>query len=103
MPASFMTAYNAVNGRPTSADPELLCGLLREENGFDGFIMTDWTSYDTADIAEMVQAGNCWITPGSKDDTYTSQIVRGIEDGRIELARLQSNVAYMIRTMIRFA
>lgn len=30
MPASFMTAYNAVNGCPTAADEELLQGLLRE-------------------------------------------------------------------------
>ena len=103
MPAAFMTAYNAVNGQPTAADAELLCGLLREENGFDGFIMTDWTSYDTVDVAEMIQAGNCWITPGSIDDTFTCLIVRGVEDGRIDLARLQSNVAFMIRTMIRFA
>ena len=74
MPASFMTAYNAVNGCPTAADEELLQGLLREENGFAGFVMTDWTTYDSVDVAAMVQAGNCWITPGSNDDTYTGQI-----------------------------
>jgi len=103
MPASFMTAYNAVNGCPTAADPELILGLLRGENGFDGFVMTDWTSYDTCDVAKMAAAGNCWITPGSTDDTYTSRIIKGVEDGTIELARLQCNVASMIRTMVRFA
>ncbi|HHV10775.1 MAG TPA: hypothetical protein GXX75_10925 [Clostridiales bacterium] len=103
MPASVMTAYNACNGQPTASDPELILGLLREENGFDGFVMTDWTSYDTVDVAEMVQAGNCWITPGSLDDTYTRQIIEGVNKGTIELARLQENVAWMIKTFVRFA
>lgn len=103
MPAAFMTAYNACNGVPTAADEELLLGLLREECGFDGFIMTDWGTYDTADVAEMVQAGNCWITPGSLDDTYTGQILCGLENGVIEEARLRENVTWIIKTMIRFA
>ena len=102
MPASVMTAYNAVNGVPTAADPELLLGLLREECGFDGFVMTDWTSYDTVDVAAMVEAGNCWITPGSLDDTFTKQIVEGVNAGKIQLERLQSNVTSMIKTMARF-
>ncbi len=102
MPASVMTAYNAVNGCPTAADADLILGLLREENGFDGFVMTDWTTYDTVDVAAMVQAGNCWITPGSMDDTYTEQIRKGLKEGRIEPGRLRENVAALIRTMARF-
>lgn len=102
MPATFMTAYNACNGQPTAADSELLQGLLREECGFDGFIMTDWGTYDSVDIAEMVQAGNSWITPGSTDDTYTQQIVAGVADGRIELERLQENVTWLIKTLVRY-
>lgn len=102
MPASVMTAYNAVNGCYTSTDEELIQGFLRKENHFDGFVMTDWTSYDTADIAQMVEAGNCWITPGSQDDTYVTPIMEGIANGTIRIARLQENAAYLIRTMLRF-
>ncbi len=103
MPASIMTAYNAVNGCPTAADEELIHGLLREENGFDGFVMTDWTTYDSVDVASMIQAGNCWITPGSNDDTYTSRIMEGLEDGTIEIERLRNNVTALVRTIARFA
>lgn len=103
MPAAVMTAYNACNGCPTAADPELIQGLLREENGFDGIVMTDWTTYDTVDVASMIQAGNCWITPGSVDDTYTSQIVNGVNEGTIQLARLQENVSRIVRTLARFS
>ncbi len=102
MPASVMTAYNACNGRPTAADEELLMGFLRQEQGFDGFAMTDWTSYFTVDVAEMVESGISWITPGSMDDTYTKPIVEGVASGKIRLARLQENVQHLIKTIIRF-
>lgn len=103
MPASVMTAYNAVNGCPTAADEELILGLLRKENGFDGFVMTDWTTYDSVDVASMIQAGNCWITPGSIDSMYTDQIMKGLKNGTITLARLQENVTALVGTLARLA
>ena len=103
MPASVMTAYNALNGVPTAADPELLIGFLRKELGFDGFIMTDWTSYDTVDIPAMIDAGNCWITPGSTDDTYTAQILKGLSEGKIDPSRLRDNVYHIVKTLARFS
>ena len=100
-PVSVMTAYNAVNGVFTSCDPELIQGLLYEECGFRGFVMTDWTSYDSADVAQMVMAGNAWITPGSSDDTYTSQIEAAVADGKLPLAQLQDNVLRIIGVLVK--
>ena len=100
-PVSAMTAYNAVNGVFTSCDPELIQGMLFEECGFQGFVMTDWTSYDSADIIKMEMAGNTWITPGSEDDTYTSQIEAAVSDGRLSLAQLQENVRRMIGALVK--
>jgi len=79
-PSSVMTAYNACNGCYTAEDEELLQGILRGEFGFEGFVMTDWNSYETADVAAAVGAGNCWITPGSVDDTYVNMILKGVKE-----------------------
>lgn len=103
MPASVLTSYNAVNGCSTAADEELIQGFLRRDLGFDGMVMTDWDSYHTVDVADAVDAGNCWITPGTMDDTYVKPIVDGVSGGRVRLDRLKENVAYILKTVLRFA
>ncbi len=98
-PDSIMTAYNAVNGVQASEDEELLMGIFRHEFGLDGYIMTDWGCYDTADVAKMVQAGVCWITPGTTDDTYVTPILEGIKNGVVDEKRLRNNAKYMYRVI----
>ncbi|MFW5813008.1 MAG: glycoside hydrolase family 3 N-terminal domain-containing protein [Fibrobacterota bacterium] len=40
--ATFMTAYQAIDGVPCAANRHLLTELLRDEWGFGGFVVTDW-------------------------------------------------------------
>ncbi len=41
-PAAVMTSYNRLNGIHTSSNVDLVDTLLRNEWGFDGYVMTDW-------------------------------------------------------------
>ncbi len=50
--ATVMTAFNELNGVPASGSRHLLTDILRHEWGFDGFVVTDYTS-----ISEMIQHG----------------------------------------------
>ncbi len=49
---TFMSAFNALNGVPTSAHRHTLTGILRDEWKFDGFVVSDWTS-----ITELIPHG----------------------------------------------
>lgn len=50
--ASFMTAFNDLNGVPSTANPLLLREILRTEWGFDGLVVSDYTS-----VKELVPHG----------------------------------------------
>ncbi len=44
---SVMSAYNRVNGEPCSASPTLIGKILRDEWGFDGYVVSDcWAIRD---------------------------------------------------------
>lgn len=42
--SSVMCSYNRVNGIPTCADPDLLKGVIRDQWGLDGYIVSDCDS-----------------------------------------------------------
>lgn len=44
--ASYMTAFNALNGVPTTGNEELLRTMLREEWGWDGLLLSDWRAVE---------------------------------------------------------
>ncbi|NVD45166.1 beta-glucosidase BglX [Qipengyuania atrilutea] len=50
--ATFMTSFNEYNGVPASGSRYLLTDVLRDQWGFDGFVVTDYTS-----INEMIPHG----------------------------------------------
>ena len=100
-PSTVMTAYNLVNGIYPAENEVLLQEVLREEFHFEGFVMTDWNSYDTIDIVRAVQAGTSWITPGSADDTYVKVILDGLASGKISRRRLEENIYYLLKVMIK--
>lgn len=60
--ATFMTSFNEISGVPSSANDFLLDDVLRGEWGFDGFVVTDYTS-----INEMVPHGF------SKDEKHAGE------------------------------
>jgi len=44
---SFMTGYQSMEGVPSTANKWLLKEVLKEEWGFDGFLVTDWNNVGT--------------------------------------------------------
>ena len=50
--ATFMSAFNVVNGIPSTGDQFLLRDILKQKWQFDGFVVSDWDS-----VGEMVAHG----------------------------------------------
>lgn len=98
---TIMTGYNAVNGCFCDEDQELIEGIFYRELGFDGFVMSDWNSYDTSDMAKMVSAGVSLLTPGSDDDARVEPLIAALKDGRISRAELERNISRMLKIMIK--
>ncbi|KAM5350935.1 hypothetical protein ACJ41O_003658 [Fusarium nematophilum] len=61
-PGGVMSCYNRVNGKHVSENREFLDGLLREEWGWKGLIMSDW--FGTYSTAEALNAGLDLEMPG---------------------------------------
>ena len=53
---SLMSSYNIVNSRRCSESQELLTGILRDEWGYDGVVMTDW--WNGGEQYKEIIAGN---------------------------------------------
>lgn len=77
---TIMSAYNSINGVPCAQSNFLLRKVLRDEWGFDGFVVTDWgAAYDRV---EAQLAGNDVCMPGPRK---IGDMVKAYEEGRLPM------------------
>ncbi|WP_431219924.1 glycoside hydrolase family 3 N-terminal domain-containing protein [Leifsonia xyli] len=97
-PATVMCAYNAVNGTFSSDNAELLTGILRDEWGFDGAVMTDWGA--THDRVASLRAGCELDMPGGASQNR-SAIIAAVRDGQLPEAVLDEAVRRVLALIDR--
>lgn len=93
-PWTIMSSYNSLGGSPVQEQHRLLTGILRDEWGFDGLVMTDW-SFVPHNTAAQLHAGNDLFMPG--DDHQLEAIVSGVKDGSIKEEDLDSACLRILR------
>ena len=97
---SVMTSYNSLDGIPTTANKELLTGVLRDEWGFDGFVVSDLESIDGLQTSHHIaasrqEAGELALNAGVDVDLGAhcyAQLKESVEKGRIPMAVLDQAV-----------
>lgn len=91
----IMTSFNKINGTFAAGNRDLCTHILRDEWGFDGLVVTDWGDMDiVVDGADAVAAGNDVVMPGGPP--VISQILSGLEQGRITRKEMERAVAHLI-------
>ena len=78
-PWTLMSAYNKINGTFVSHSPKYLSDVLREEWGFDGMVVSDWTAVH--DRAAAIEAGCDLTMPAEQTD---GDIVRAVRAGKLK-------------------
>ena len=99
-PSALMTSYNAVNGLYPAENADMQQTLIRNEWNLDSFIMTDWGTYDTVDPAQMVKAGNAWLTEGAPK--YEKELLKAVQEGRLSRAALEQNAITQVRLWLKW-
>ena len=108
--ATFMTAYGSLDGVPLTANSEALRGLLRDELGFDGFVVTDWDTVnalirrqkvcdnhgDASRIA--VESGNDMIMSTLE---FYDAIIEQVKSGKIKESYLDEAVRHILTVKYR--
>ena len=96
-PWTVMSSYNRINGPYTQANRELLYDILRQEWGFKGIVMTDWTGQRKT--VEQIHAINDLLEPG--DDRFIGQIVEGVKNGALAIEDVDACVRNMLTYIVK--
>ncbi len=107
--ATFMSAFNDLNGVPTSGNEFTLKKILREEWGFNGMVVSDWAS-----IAEMIPHGfaankkeaaekalKAGVDMEMASNCYVESVQSLLDEGKIAMADIDRYVANILQLKIK--
>jgi len=103
--ASFMNAFNTLNGVPCSMDKNLLTNILRGEWAWKGLVVSDWNSFGETIVHgaaenDLDASAKC-LSAGSDMDmaggTFQKGLKKALENGRVTQAQIDEAVRRTLR------
>ena len=97
---SIMSSYNRINGVYANENRHLLQEILRDEWGFDGFVVSDWGGSN--DHVEGVRAGSHLEMPTTGGDSDL-ELIDAVKSGRISQELLDRRVDELLDVILSTA
>ncbi len=105
-----MATYPAIDGIPAHASTELLTGILRDEYGFEGLVLSEGGGIGTLVYeglaADQKEAGRLALRAGvdvgiSHESGYMGDLAASVREGRVPIALVDRAVRRILRQKIR--
>ena len=98
-PKTVMCSYNKINGVFSSENKKLLTDILRDEWGFEGYVVSDWGAVN--DRVKGLKAGLDLEMPGS-GGYNTRKIIQAVENGELEEEILDRTVERILKVVFSY-
>ncbi|MCD8232285.1 MAG: glycoside hydrolase family 3 C-terminal domain-containing protein [Clostridiales bacterium] len=98
-PYTVMCSYNQINGTFASENPWLLTEVLRNEWGFEGYVMSDWGAVN--DRVAGLKAGLELEMPSS-GGINDREIIKAVKDGSLDESVLDRAVERILTIVYRY-
>jgi beta-glucosidase len=103
--ATFMNAFNTLNGTPASMHKHLITDILRGEWNWKGMIVSDWDSFGETVIhgaaTDDEDASAKCLSAGSDMDmaggTFQNGLKKALENGKVTQAQIDEAVRRVLR------
>ena len=96
-PWTFMSSYNRLNGEYVQESGRVLTSILRDEWGYEGIVVTDWTG--TRNTCQQIIAGNDNLQPGTSQQV--KDLLEGVREGRISMEVIDKAVSRMLKFIMK--
>jgi beta-glucosidase len=104
---SIMPSYNSWNGVKVSGSRRLLTGILKQELGFEGFLISDYKAVNqiTKDYKEAIgisiNAGMDMVMVPTEYEQFFNLLLELVKEGKVPMARIDDAVTRILR--VKFA
>ncbi|MGA3040111.1 MAG: glycoside hydrolase family 3 N-terminal domain-containing protein [Bryobacteraceae bacterium] len=104
---SIMPSYTSWNGLKMSANKRLLTEVLKDELGFEGFLISDYGAIDALPgdykhkIAMSINAGMDMVMVPERYEEFIANLKEAAQDGTVPMARIDDAVRRILR--VKFA
>lgn len=98
-PWTVMNSYNRINGKYVADSKEYLTDILRDEWGFEGYVMSDWGAVN--DRAEGLKAGLDLEMPSS-NGINDRLLVQAVQEGNLDEKVLDESCERILNIIFRY-